>query len=88
MAEIIAALAALVAAVGGIVAALLAYRAHGKATEAVNELVIVKGQIHEVGAAVDGRLAELLRMAQALSHAEGVALGEQSQRDRAAEATS
>jgi len=36
---------------------------------------------------INSRMTELLRVAAAAAHAEGVAAGEQSQRDRTAEAT-
>ena len=56
----------------------------GKAT-----LVDIKGQIFELGKAVDGRLSKLLEQTEARGkaegralHAEGVVQGEQAERDR------
>ena len=54
-----------------------------EATTAV--LVEVGDKVFRIGEQVDGRLSELLKEARALARAEGVAAGEQSQRDRAAE---
>jgi len=52
-------------------------------------LVEIKGQIYELGKAVDGRLSKLLEQTEARGkaegralHAEGVVQGEQAERDR------
>jgi hypothetical protein len=57
-------------------------KAHG-------ELVVIKGEVRSLGEKVDGRLTQLIKSMDATSaaevkvaRAEGVALGEQSQRDR------
>jgi hypothetical protein len=91
-ASIITAVAALVAACGGIVAAILAYHARVKAEEArqkaaqaVGELIVIEGEVRKVGEAIDGRLTTLLATTQALARAEGIAQGEQAQRDRSSE---
>jgi hypothetical protein len=83
--SVVTALAALIAAFGGIFAAVLAYRARQAARENSAEIIAVNGEVREVGERIDGRLSELLRSSNALARAEGVAAGEQSQRDRAAE---
>lgn len=85
LASIITALAALVAAAGGILAAVLAYRARRGVEDATEALTVIEGEVREVGERIDGRLTELLKSTSALARAEGVAQGEQSQRDRAAE---
>jgi hypothetical protein len=48
------------------------------------EIIATKTGIYEVGKQLDGRLTELLISSNAAARAEGVAAGEQSQRDRAA----
>ena len=85
-AAILTAIAAVIGAIGGIVAAVLSYRAKTRVDKVVRDLTIVDGNVVELGDRVDGRLSELLKTTQALARAEGVASGEQSQRDRAAEA--
>lgn len=85
LASFITAIAALLAAVGGIVAAILAYRARRGVEDASLALTVIEGEVREVGERIDGRLTELLKSSSALARAEGVAQGEQSQRDRAAE---
>ena len=84
-ASIITAVAALVAAFGGIIAAILAHRAREASKANSAEIIAVNGEVHEVGERIDGRLSELLRSTAALARAEGVAAGDQSQRDRAAD---
>jgi hypothetical protein len=82
----ITAVAALVAAIGGIVAAVLSYRARRR-VEDVEALVInIDGEVREVGRRIDGRLSKLLETTGALARAEGVAQGEQAQRDRTSDA--
>ena len=49
-------------------------------------LVEVGDKVFRIGEQVDGRLSELLREARALARAEGIAAGEQAQRDRSSEA--
>ena len=69
------------------VAAALAAAVAKEAAEAgKREVLIVGDKVMEVGKQLDGRLSELLREARALARAEGVAAGEQAQRDRASEA--
>ena len=85
-AETITAIAALVAAIGGIVAAILAHRAKATAEAAEKAVVAVGDNVFELGKRMDGPLSELLSTTRALARAEGVAAGEQAQRDRAAEA--
>lgn len=84
LSAIITAIAALVAAFGGIVAAVLAHRARRKIEDAAVDILVVKGDVHEVGRRIDGRLTELLSSTAKLAHAEGHAEGEQAQRDRSA----
>lgn len=84
-ASVITAIAALVAACGGILAAVLAYRARRGVEVATEALTIIEGEVREVGERIDGRLSELLKSSSALARAEGVAQGEQSQRDRSAD---
>lgn len=86
LALVITAVAALVAAVGGIVAAALASRAKVAADNNASELVVVGDQVRALGKRMDGPLSELLVTTRALARAEGVAAGEQAQRDRTAEA--
>lgn len=83
--EAITALAALVAAVGGIVAAVLANRAKMTAEDSHAQIIATKEGVFELGKQVDGRLTELLNATRQSARAEGVAAGEQAQRDRAAE---
>ena len=95
---IIAALGGVVTAVGVILVGYWAYRAKERAADAAeaaakaaaeanaarSEIMVVGDKIVEVGKALDGRLSELLREARATARAEGMAAGEQAQRDRAA----
>lgn len=85
MSELITAIAALVAAIGGIVAAFLAYRARRKVEDIDARVIIIDSEVREVGKRIDGRLTQLLESSTKLARAEGVAVGEQSQRDRAAD---
>jgi hypothetical protein len=48
-----------------------------------SRLVIVEDKIVEVGKQIDGRLSELLASETGRARAEGIAQGEQTQRDRA-----
>ena len=48
-------------------------------------IVATEAGIFELGKQIDGRLSELLKSSSALARAEGVAAGEQAQRDRASE---
>ena len=59
------------------------------AEDSKSTLIEVKGQIYELGKAVDGRLSKLLEQTEARGkaegralHAEGVVQGEQAERDR------
>lgn len=79
---IITAFSALVAAIGVILAAYWSYNAKKAGMENKGEIAIVKGEIRNVGTRIDGRMDELLRAATASGRAEGVAAGEQAQRDR------
>ncbi len=54
------------------------------ALDAKREIIATKTGIYEVGKQLDGRLSELLATSNAAARAEGVAAGEQAQRDRAA----
>ena len=51
----------------------------------VPAVILVGDRVMQVGDQLDGRLSELLREARALARAEGVAAGEQAQRDRSAD---
>ena len=96
----ITALGAFVTAVGVIVIAYWSYRGKERASRAADDAADAKKEIIAVGdklylldRRVDGRLTELLEgiraegiSAASLARAEGVAAGEQAQRDRAAEA--
>lgn len=62
----------------------LASDAKDAAESARVEIIATKNGIFEVGKQLDGRLSELLISSNAAARAEGVAAGEQSQRDRAA----
>ena len=66
-------------------AAIAAAVAKEAAEAGKREVLIVGDKVVEVGKQLDGRLSELLREARALARAEGVAAGEQAQRDRASE---
>jgi hypothetical protein len=76
------AIAAIIGAIGVILAAYWAYNAKKAGMENKGEIAIVKGEIRNVGTRIDGRMDELLRAATASGRAEGVAAGEQAQRDR------
>lgn len=92
------ALGALVTAVGVILIAYWAYRSKERATRAVEaaaeaarltaqgneEIQLIHGEVREIGARIDGRLSELLKSSIAQARAEGIATGEQAQRDRTA----
>ena len=92
----ITALGALVTAVGVILIAFWAYRAKVKATEAADRtvkldrvLIDISDKVYALDERVDGRLSELLKSnrekSEALivaARAEGIATGEQNQRDR------
>lgn len=82
LAPVITALAALVAAVGGVVAAILASRAKKRVDTAAADLVLVGDEVRKLGDRMDGPLSELLVTTRKLARAEGVAAGEQAQRDR------
>ena len=91
--ELITAIAALVAACGGVVAALLSYRGKNLAADAKKEIVAVGDKLYLLDKRVDGRLTQLLEQARAegvtnanLARSEGHAAGEQAQRDRSSEA--
>jgi hypothetical protein len=76
-------LAAVIGLVGTVVVRKL-NAAKAAALQTATTLIEVGDKVFAVGEQVDGRLSELLREARALARAEGVAQGEQSQRDRAA----
>ena len=95
---VITAVTALVVAVGAFVLNLLRGQAAERAAvraadealaarvaieESKAEIILVGDRVVEVGKQIDGRMEELLRAARAAARAEGVAAGEQSQRDRA-----
>jgi hypothetical protein len=70
-------------------AAKAAEAAAGLAVANKATLIEIKGQIYELGKAVDGRLSKLLEQTEARGkaegralHAEGVVQGEQAERDR------
>jgi hypothetical protein len=97
LATMIAAIATLIAAGGGVVigirnsrkaeaAALAAAIAETAAKASRVEIMLVGDKVVQVGEQLDGRLSQLLTEARALARAEGRAEGEQAQRDRAAEA--
>jgi len=91
-----AVLIAVIGAVGLIFVALLGLltqiilKRFSEAKEAAEQttatLVEVGDKVFRIGEQVDGRLSELLREARALARAEGIAAGEQAQRDRSSEA--
>jgi hypothetical protein len=69
---------AVIAAIPGLVATFAAYMArrdaqHAKraADKSVEEIVIVHGEIRELGRAVDGRLTQLLKTSSDAARAEG-----------------
>jgi hypothetical protein len=83
---IISAVGLILAAVVGLATQLIVRRLNEAKTVAERSaavLIEVGDKVFAVGEQVDGRLSELLREARALARAEGVAQGEQSQRDRA-----
>jgi hypothetical protein len=87
----ITALSLLVTAIGAILAAYWSYRAKqatkdNKAAidDTKTEIVATKAGLFELGKAVDGRLSKLLEVSISNARAEGIATGEQSQRDRSA----
>ena len=98
IADVIVAVAGLVTAIGIVLASFWAYRAKERAARAAElaataaqhaadastEIMLVHGEIRALGKRVDGRLSELLASSIAAARSEGVAAGEQSQRDRAA----
>jgi len=59
-----------------------AKRARVAAESSKDVYAVVDEHIVNLGRAVDGRLSELLKSTERLARAEGVAAGEQSQRDR------
>lgn len=67
-------------------AAFAAERAKEAAEASRREIIATKDGVFEVGKRIDGRLSELLKSATALARAEGIAAGEQAQRDRGTEA--
>ena len=95
----ITAVGAVITAVGVILVAWWSYRAKERAADAadkaqaaadlgaraVGELAVIRGEVREVGARIDGRLSELLTSSNSLARAEGVQAGEQAQRDRQSE---
>ena len=96
LASVITAMAALVAAGGGVLAAVLAYRARGKAEEAKQatddnreQIIAVGDKVYQLGERLDGPLSELITSirregttAASAADAAGFTRGEQAQRDR------
>ena len=92
----ITAFGALVTAVGAVFIAYWAYRGKERAAEAAekaaaaaakaesleSKLVELNGQVFTLGENIDGRLSQLLAVSAAAARAEGIAAGEQAQRDR------
>jgi hypothetical protein len=83
----------IIAAVAAIYAAWSARQARKAADKSNDGVIQVDGKLYSLGKQIDGRLSELLAgkdresvNAVNLARAEGVAQGEQSQRDRNAEA--
>jgi hypothetical protein len=68
-------LLAVIALIGSMITAVLAYLAQREAKRAV-------AVSQTTGQRVDGRMDELLSLTKDLAHAEGAAAGEQAQRDR------
>lgn len=92
-AEFLTAIAALIAALTASIAAIGVLWTRRKAAEAAEAalaakraLVEIDGAIFGLGERIDGRLSELLKAETGKARAEGIAQGEQAQRDRAAEA--
>ena len=97
---ILTALAAVIGAIGGIVAAILAYRGKQKAGEAKTasdqnraEIIAVGDKVYKLGERLDGPLSELMKSIRAegvsaanAARSEGHAAGEQAQRERQAPA--
>ena len=81
-ADTITALAALVAAIGAIVATVLAYRARRVVEDIDAKVILIGGEVREVGRRIDGRLTQLLKSTGDLARGEGFAAGEQAERDR------
>jgi hypothetical protein len=84
----------IVTAIGVIVVAYFAYRAKVEASRAARiaddlqaPLIRIGDQVLEVGDAIDGRLTALLKSETSAARLEGVAAGEQAQRDRQAPPT-
>jgi hypothetical protein len=77
--------ATLAAAERATVAADAAVAAQLAAESSKKAIVATQDGIFELGKQIDGRLSELLKSSSALARAEGVAQGEQAQRDRAAD---
>jgi len=98
--SILTALAAVIGAIGGIVAAILAYRSKQKAGEAKvatdenrAEIIAVGDKVYALGERLDGPLTELMKSIRAegvsaanAARSEGHAAGEQAQRERQAPA--
>lgn len=87
--SIISAIGGVITAIGVILIAFWSYRAKERVADAVKQgklneaqIIAVGDTIYALGEKVDGRLTDLLRESKAASRAEGVAAGEQSQRDR------
>jgi hypothetical protein len=79
---ILTALGALVTACGAVYAAIQARKGRKIANEVDAKIVRIGEDVYEIGRRVDGRLSELLAAEKGQARAEGVAAGEQSQRDR------
>ena len=93
---LVTALSALVAAIGAVAAVFVGFlnrkaaaaskvaaEAAKVAAERTDErLIVVEGAVVEIGPAIDGRLTELLASETGRARAEGIAAGEQQQRDR------
>jgi len=63
-------------------AAIQARKGRKIANEVDAKIVRIGEDVYEIGRRVDGRLSELLAAEKGQARAEGVAAGEQSQRDR------
>jgi hypothetical protein len=93
LAELVTVIATIIAACSAVYAAWTARKARVAAEKGREGVIEVDGKLYSLGKQIDGRLSELLAgkdresvAAVRLAHAEGVASGEQSQRDRSAEA--
>jgi len=91
LAGIIAAVGSVITALGVILVGYWAYKGKNRADDAKRasennnaRIVELDGKLYTLGVNVDGRLSELLRVSTEAARAQGVAEGEQAQRDRQA----